>query len=142
MKTLKIIVLAFLISSSVAMAEKAKGLDIYEYDSLFLEISDKRVGILNEDVDKVRNPFLMTQKIVNSNGTTIEAQKAEIIYKLSAILGNKAKINNTWYRLNDKIGYYKLGKIKSKSVLLVSANNKKELFIRNNDENIIKFSSK
>jgi hypothetical protein len=135
-------ILSILIFSSSAFCEQKNEMDMYEYDSLFLEISDKRLGVSNAAIEKVKNPFVMTKTVLTENGETVEASKAEITYKLFAIFGNKAKINGKWYRLGDKIDYYKLSKITSKSVLMIGTNNKKELFIRNNDENNVKFSSK
>jgi hypothetical protein len=135
-------ILSILIFSSSAFCEQKNEMDMYEYDSLFLEISDKRLGVSNVAIEKVKNPFVMTKTVLTENGETVEASKAEITYKLFAIFGNKAKINGKWYRLGDKIDYYKLSKITSKSVLMIGTNNKKELFIRNNDENNVKFSSK
>lgn len=112
-----------------------------EYDTLFAEISDKRIGVSNEDIKKIKNPFIfkMTQKV--QDGETADV-KVETVYTLYAILGNKVKINDSWYSINDQIGYYKLSKIKQNSVLLSSASETKELFIRKQNASNVKFSSK
>lgn len=129
-----------LLSNSFVLAGTAED-KIKEYDTLFNQIGEKRVGISNQKIENVQNPFLMTyQKQIAPDGSV--ATVKEIIYVLSAIFGKKAKINGIWYKINDKIGDLKLVRISDNSVIIKNEHSKKELFIRKNDVSKIKFSSK
>ncbi len=141
---LKNIVLILCFSSiilSSSFAKETNFVDMSEYETLFAEISDKRVGVSSEEIKKVKNPFIF--KIVHkTEDGEIADIKVETIYNLYAILGDKVKINDSWYSINDQLGYYKLSKIKQNSVLLSSASETKELFIRKQNASNVKFSSK
>jgi hypothetical protein len=122
-------------------AQNAQTKELSEYDNLFSEISAKRSGVKAKEITKVKNPFVTLQREISSkDGNT--TQFKQITYTLYAILSDRVKINQHWYKINDTIGYYKLKKIKHNSVLLVSASEKKELFLRKDNEKYIQFSSK
>lgn len=123
------------------LAKDSETQEINEYNRLFSEISDRRVGLEQKNIIKVKNPFLITHSLSN-NDSNASKSLSEITYTLYAIFGNKAKINNHWYVLNEKIGYYQLTKIKQNSVLITSASEKKELFLRKSNGTNIQFSSK
>lgn len=126
---------------SSSFAKETNFVDMSEYETLFAEISDKRVGVSSEEIKKVKNPFIF--KIVHkTEDGEIADIKVATIYNLYAILGDKVKINDSWYSINDQLGYYKLSKIKQNSVLLSSASETKELFIRKQNASNVKFSSK
>lgn len=114
------------------------GNDTKKYDSIFEKIGKTRVGVDENDINKIKNPFIVIEKNVDKNGI----KKRRIIYKLNAIFNHKAKINGKWYKKYSKVGIYKLIKVKTNSVLLRSANKSKELFIRKNNGSRFKFSSK
>jgi len=110
-----------------------------EYDKIFTQISEKRIGISNSKINVVKNPFLMTNVVIaKENNTTAP----KIKYNLNAIFGNKAKINGKWYKLNSEIGSFKLSHVKSNSVIMQNGHSKKELFIRKSDVSKIQFNSK
>ena len=115
---------------------------LMEYDKFFAQISEKRIGVSNTKIDKVKNPFIMSySKVVVQDGNkTIEVKKRT--YILNATFNNKAKINGQWYKLNSEIGDFKLANVRSNSVIIKNEHSKKELFIRKNDVSKIKFSSK
>jgi hypothetical protein len=134
-----ILPLLLLFSSVMAKENKNK---MSEYDKLFLQISKKRIGISNSKIDKVKNPFLMTyKKVVAKDGNSTKKLK-ELKYILTITFNKKAKINGKWYKLNSKLGNFKLTNISSNSVIIQNEHSKKELFIRKNDVSKIKFSSK
>ncbi len=113
-----------------------------EYDKLFSQIGEKRIGVSNTKINMVKNPFLMTYKkvIIKDGNSTKEIKKPK--YILTVIFDEKAKINGKWYKLNSKLGNFKLINIRSDSVIIQNEHSKKELFIRKNDVSKIKFSSK
>ncbi len=115
---------------------------LVEYEKLFTQIGEKRIGVPNGKIDKIKNPFIVTDTkvIIQEGNQTVEIKKPT--YILSVTLNNKAKINKKWHRLNDKIGDFKLTSIRSDSVIIKNKHFKKELFIRKSDVSKIKFSSK
>ncbi|WP_458701520.1 hypothetical protein ACKGJI_05210 [Sulfurospirillum sp. 1307] len=113
-----------------------------EYNNLFNEIGQKRVGIDEKMIDKLKNPFVMKKVFVDkkdNNSTSIEKKET---YILSGIFDKKAKINGIWHEIGNEIGNYKLLNIKRRSVIIGNDHYKQELFIRKNNVSKIKFSSK
>jgi len=122
-----------------ASAELSLGNETKVYDKIFEKIGETRVGANVEDINRLRNPFVVIyRKRKDANGT----KRPQITYTLDGIFENKAKINGKWRKKYSKIGTYKLIKIKKRSVVLRNTNENKELFIRNNNDSKIKFSSK
>jgi len=132
----------FILISNTFLLSSDRGIEkTKEFEKFFQDISKKRIGISGQNIDKVKNPFLMISKnSVNVDGNVTAIQ--EIVYTLNAIFDDKAKINDAWYKLNNKIGDFKLIKIKNKSVVIKNENSKQELFIRKNNVDKIIFSSK
>ncbi len=115
------------------------GNDTKEYDKIFEQISQTRVGIDSKEINKIKNPFVVIyKKQLDKNGT----KKRKIVYKLEAIFDKKAMINGKWYKKYSKIGAYKLVKVRQNSVLLRRAGTSKELYIRNRNGSKFQFSSK
>jgi hypothetical protein len=136
---LSIVFINFSILNTWAQSTQTKGLS--EYDNLFSQISAKRLGVNSEKISRTKNPFVIVhQNVTSKDGNTTKPQ--QITYTLYAIFEKRAKINKHWYKINDTIGYYKLKKIKQNSVLLLSTSEKKELFLRKDNEKNIQFSSK
>jgi hypothetical protein len=107
--------------------------NIAQYDESFNQISEVRVGISDEDIDRLSNPFavIQTAAIPASNST------AEPVFQLNAIVENKIKINNSWLKLGSLINGLRVIAIKQKSVVLGSDNKRLELFLREKNENSI-----
>jgi len=147
-EVLKIVTLIFtlLLLFSSAIAKEVLTTEfknkMTEYDKLFSQIGEKRIGVSNTKINMVKNPFLMTYKkvIIKDGNSTKEIKKPK--YILTVIFDEKAKINGKWYKLNSKLGNFKLINIRSDSVIIQNEHSKKELFIRKNDVSKIKFSSK
>ncbi|MBE0490854.1 MAG: hypothetical protein IBX44_01230 [Sulfurospirillum sp.] len=135
------LIVAFSLHVSLFAAEKIQ-FDVSKYDMLFSKISDKRVGIEENQIRKVGNPFVMVVQSINEDGGSSTVIVPEIIYNLYAIVDKKAKINDAWYKLGDAIHEFKIKKIRTSSVLLAGTSGDKELFIRKNDANNFKFSAK
>ena len=145
MKILKLVLtLSLLLSVSMAKDEFTQEFrnHIAEYDKFFAAIGKKRVGVSENKINSVKNPFIMSYpKIVvkDGNGTVLIKKPT---YVLTVIFDNKAKINGQWYKLNSELGEFKLASISSKSVIIKNEHSKKELFIRKSNVSKIKFSSK
>jgi len=142
LKTNKILIMSlFVVVNLLASANNNIKKEIKEYDTLFEQIGQKRVGVSNSEINTIKNPFMMTNvKTVIKDGNTTKIKTVK--YVLNAIFSNKAKINGKWYKLNTEIDDLKLTKISSKSVIISNGHSKKELFIRKSNVSKIKFSSK
>lgn len=113
--------------------------EMQKYDKIFTRVSETRIGVSQKEIDNTLNPFLVKQE---SHGLINAARRNRIYFRLDALLDNKAKINGRWIKLYNKIGAYKLVKIKRSSVLLKNSKYTREIFIRKNYGSQIKFSSK
>lgn len=136
--------ITLLISSTIAKEEFSANFKskISEYDKFFKQISEKRTGISNEQINQVKNPFVMTYSKVVVKDANSTATSKKLTYTLNATFNNKAKINGKWYNINSKIGDFKLASIRTNSVIIKNEHLKKELFIRKSNVSKIKFSSK
>ncbi|MBL0687330.1 MAG: hypothetical protein JJV94_05850 [Sulfurospirillum sp.] len=114
---------------------------IAQYDNFFTQISKKRIGVSNSEIDKIVNPFVMTYDIKISQDENSSKEIKKPTYILNAILNNKAKINGQWYRLNSKIDNFELISIQSDSVVIKKEHFRKKLFIRKKNIEKIQFSS-
>lgn len=116
------------------------GNEVKEYDRIFEKIAEKRVGVDGLTIDKLSNPFIIsTNELDISDANT---STGESTYLLEATINQKAKINGTWYNIQDTINTWKITKISRNSVILQNETEKKEIFIRTKDESNIKIFSK
>jgi hypothetical protein len=106
--------------------------DIAKYDRYFNEINEVRVGIEDEDIEKLSNPFAVIRTAAATTNTT-----AEPTFQLNAIVENKVKINNSWLKQGSLVNGLRVITIKQKSVVLGSDNKILELFLREKNENSI-----
>ncbi len=146
-KIILTLTLSLILSSALIAAKNDRFTEnfkskLMEYDKFFTQISEKRIGVPNSKIDKVKTPFIMTNKkvIIKDGNKTVKVKKP--MYILNATFNNKAKINGHWHKKNSEIGDFKLTNIRSNSVIIKNEHSKKELFIRNSDVSKIKFSSK
>ncbi|MDR0762334.1 MAG: hypothetical protein LBF13_04725 [Campylobacteraceae bacterium] len=107
--------------------------DIARYDRYFNEISEVRVGIPNNEIDKLSDPFavIRTANVADTSNVTSPT------FQLNAILENKVKINDSWLKQGSLIHDLRVIAIKQKSVVLGNENKRLELFLREKNENSI-----
>ena len=125
MKTLYILSLILLIS--LLNANELKWVD-----EQIEAIKPPRSGISNKKVAMLKDPFIFIKKIEKENGTKVQKAKYTFSKKrikrkyypkisslhLSMIMNKSARINNKWYKENEKIKGYKILKIELSSVTL------------------------
>ncbi|MDD3323887.1 MAG: hypothetical protein PHN38_02015 [Sulfurospirillaceae bacterium] len=138
--------LFFLVLFTFALSCNAEDLsignEIKQYDKIFYKISERREGVEESKIDSIVNPFIVVLPPKDGNTTDINASASKPAYVLSAIVNNKAKINNEWYKAKDKIGPYKVTRISRDTVLLRDKDDKLELSIRTKDDKNIKITYK
>jgi len=116
-------------------------------DEQVAAIKPKRVGVSKADITSLKDPFIIYKTVekIDKNGkkSTVLIKKdlpelqlssndrePEIKLVLQAIMNSSVLINGKWYRLNDKIGRYRLKDIKSSLVILMY---KKERLVLSTD---------
>lgn len=77
------------------------------------QITQERRGVISqEQIEEIKDPFAGLKPGADLNKN----------FELQATVGRSAKINGTWYKLNDEIEQYKLIKIQPKEVTLNDPN--------------------
>lgn len=108
---------------------------VAEYKSMFSKIGERRVGVDHRMIDAVKTPFVIVKKeqpkIVN--GEVVEPSSE---FVLQAMINKKAKINGTWYGVNDDVGDLKVVSIKNGVVWLKNSEFKKRLTMRKENAKI------
>ena len=107
---------------------------IKEYREMFEKISKKRVGLDEDEIEKVQQPFLTIKKKSKKTSTKNIANQNTIT--LNAIFNKKAMINGKWYSLYQKINGKKIIKITDSTVWLKDTTGIEKLTIRIKNANI------
>jgi len=109
--------------------------NVQKYDTIFEQISKKRVGPSDKELSRVATPFVdrTVLKIIKDKNVT---KPKPIVLKLYGIFDNKVNINKKWYKIRSKVYGYTLLKIKNSSVILKRKRKKLELFLRKKNDKI------
>lgn len=107
--------------------------DTSRYDEKFNLLSQKRVGLSDKEIISLRNPFSPAKdKVIEE-----EVAPDELIGKeLTAIIGDRVRINNEWYSLGDNMGSFKILSLIEDGVLLENQNGKLELKLKKGNKNV------
>jgi len=137
-KLLLFIMYATVLLQAVAeskVANIANEVNIQKYDTIFEQISKKRVGPSDKVLSRVPTAFVDRNilKIIKDKNAT---KPKPIILKLYGIFNDKVNINKKWYKIKSKIYGYRLVKIKNISVILKRKRKKLELFLREKNDKI------
>jgi len=127
-------VLSLFANTDAKDTPKDKSYLIKEYQEMFQKISQKRIGLSDSEIVKVKPPFI---KVVKKKGikSANKVQKIEPLV-LEAILGNRVMINGKWYKLYQSVGSLKIISILEDSVYLKGLGTKQKLTIRTKNANI------
>ncbi len=101
--------------------------ELQKIDTLIEKIKIKRVGISNDEIKKLKDPFYYDKEFRTERLKKI--RKRGRYYRLYAVFNDKAKINGKWYKKGSKIGPYRLAKICGNCVKLVSPKRVLTLYI-------------
>ena len=110
-----------LILCSVSLADNSQT-QIQHYDEIFSAINEQRKGLDESELKNISDPFIRTKAANHDNNSSFSNT-----FALQAIFNNKAKINGKWYQAKDNVGEYELANISSKSVTLISKDEKIDL---------------
>ena len=138
LKKIYIFVILFCITVYAKVSSEASynTLEIQKYDMIFEKINEKRVGLSNSEINKIKSPFVTQNILKIIKNKNIIKPKHRNILRLYGILNNKVKINKKWYKIGSKIDGYKLVKVKNSSVVLKKKRKKIELFLRKKNDKI------
>lgn len=106
--------------------------DTSRYDERFNMLSQKRVGLSDQQIISLHNPFSPAKNEVVKNISPDELIGKE----LTAIIGDRVRINNEWYTLGDNIGSFKILSLSGDGVLLENESGKLELKLNKGNKNV------
>ena len=96
-----------------------------KYDAIFDDLSKPRVGLSDEQIASLQDPFYPNQQV-------------DLGYQLVGIMGDKVKLNDKWYGLGEYVGSYKIVQITGNSVIITNDDeNKVELTLKQGSQNVI-----
>ncbi len=97
-------------------------------DQLVEEIKPSRVGVSQQSIKVIHNPFIMVKTVKEKDGTlkkvssktrgSYARRSGRVYFKLYATLNKSAKINHKWIPLNGKINGYTLKEVTKQYVTL------------------------
>ena len=135
-KTLTILLFA----SVVALAESKYP----QIDQLIEKVKTKRVGLKPEEIKKLKNPFINEKKLVKLEHKIIHKKlsKRRVVFHLSSIFGDRARINGRWYKIGSKVGAYRLRNIGTNYVVLARGKKVLRLYMHQRKRKLIKIWSR
>ena len=105
-----------------------------KYDAIFDDLSKPRVGISDEQIASLQDPFYPKE----ANAPREANQQVDLGYQLVGIMGDKVKLNDKWYGLGEYVGSYKIVQITGNSVIITNDDeNKVELTLKQGSQNVI-----
>ena len=105
-----------------------------KYDAIFDDLSKPRVGLSDEQIASLQDPFYPKE----ANAPREANQQEDLGYQLVGIMGDKVKLNDKWYGLGEYVGSYKIVQITGNSVIITNDDeNKVELTLKQGSQNVI-----
>lgn len=94
-------------------------------DELFDKISQQRVGLSDEKLKAIKNPFIQVKSDSNltQEGGDV-ATSGDILIK--AIVSSRVKINEKWYKVDDEVSGLTITKISPNSIEVKNSEGKIE----------------
>ena len=113
-------------------------------DEQIRAIIPSRVGISDQEINSLREPFTFKRDVNVSNLSKYFTQKSHNIIKVlpkppltvSLIINKRALIREKWCQVNDIVDEYTVKSIESTSVTLVNKKSVKVLSIKSDNSNI------
>ena len=126
------------VQAAVESKASINKIDLQKFDTIFEQISKKRVGLSDKELSRVVTPFVNRSilRIIRDKNTKNTIRSKPLVLKLYGIFDNKANINQKWYKIRSKVYNYRLVKIKNSSVILKQKRKKLELFLRKKNDKI------
>jgi len=129
---------------SIVIAKTVLGSsEIENINKLVKDIKKERIGLSKADTNSAKNPFVKAVKKIQDNKPmkVYRRKKYSKKFSLNAIVNKKAKVNNRWYSINSTVYGYKIIKIKDNYVVLEKGNTEIYLYLKEQKNRKIKFSS-
>ncbi|BBG65686.1 hypothetical protein NNO_0983 [Hydrogenimonas sp.] len=115
------------------------GITINDIDKLVNDIKQERVGLKDSEIRTAKDPFVYSNgKMGRVLQTDKSVKKRHYRFFLSAIINDRAKINGRWYRLNSRIGGFRISGVGKDYVLLTRKNERIRIFLNRSKSKKIK----
>jgi len=112
-------------------------LSVKQIEQMVEKIHLKREGISLDTLENTKEPFIRVKKEDNVTVIEIPDKEEDVKLSLHAIMTNKAYINDSWKKVDDKILGYTIKYIGKKGVVLRNGNTIKKLFLGKAKDNFI-----
>jgi len=128
--------------SLLAILPLSAELSVAKIDRMVKQIQGKRSSKVEIDFNKVVSPFVRV--VQSENNQTVGVQQIEeesVKFHLGGIINQRAKINDRWVEVGDRIEGYTVEKIEEGHVVLKKEDRSVELFLPDpNKKNLIQIS--
>jgi hypothetical protein len=116
-------------------------LTVDKIDKMVEQIQGKRSSKMDVHFEKVASPFAtVVQEDVNAT-PVMKTVEQTVNFKLSAIINNRAMINDHWVKEGDTIQGYSVERVEENRVVLKKSNRTVELFLPDpNKSNLLQIS--
>ena len=104
-------------------------LTLKKINEMVKKIQGKREGKIHIDFEKVPSPFAVVVHDENNATSFIKKVEVQIDLRLSAIINDKARINNRWVAPGDIIEGYHVDTVDENRVLLSKGKRRVDLFL-------------
>jgi len=130
----KLLIKAFILSIITVKTVYASR-DFELIDKLVREIKKERTGLNEKELKNIKNPFVCYIKNSSKKEKKSFLVKSSQIknrdFRLNAIINNKAKINNKWYKIGSNIDNYKIVLLNNQCIKLKNGNDIIKICIKN-----------
>lgn len=129
MKKLLILAIFLAMGSSLYAAP-----DMSEYEEKFNALSKKRDGLSDKQILSLKNPFPAEElkSTISEDITDTDLVGKE----LNAIVADRIRINDNWYKIGDIIGTFEIKEIKDRSVIIENDKKSLELKLKQGNKNV------
>jgi hypothetical protein len=118
-------------------------LSVKQIQEMVYKIHQKREGVKLETLETTQEPFVRLEEKDNVITVVIPVEENnEAKLDLHAIVNGKAYINDSWMDINDSVLGYELKFIGKRGVVLRNDNHIKKLFLRKQEDSLIKFEGR
>jgi len=130
-----------LVGATLLCAPLFAELTVDKIDQMVTQIQGKRNSKVKIQFEKVASPFATVVHEDAKAAPVMKMVEQQVSFKLSAIINDRAKVNNEWVKVGDVIQGYTVESIEENRVVLKKSNRTVELFLPDpNKTNLLQIS--
>jgi len=116
-------------------------LTVKKIDKMVEQIQGKRSSKVNVQFEKVASPFAIVVQNDQNSTPVMKTVEQQVSFRLSAIVNDRAMINDRWLAVGDTIQGYVVETVEENRVVLKKSNRTVELFLPDpNKSNLLQIS--